>query len=87
MKGAAKCDKQSELQDSVNQQKFECALRFRVTPESMPVLVSTATYNQQQCPPVWAALLLCVFAHQSAERLCCKQRRRTHCSQQGIEYL
>ena len=51
MKGAAKCDKQSELQDSVNQQKFECALRFRVTPESMPVLVSTATYNQQQCPP------------------------------------
>ena len=45
MKGAAKCDKHFELQDSVNQQEFECALRFRAIPESIPVLVSTAAYN------------------------------------------
>ena len=35
MKGAAKCDKHCELQDSVNQQKVERILLFRVIPESM----------------------------------------------------
>jgi len=45
MKGAAKCDKHFELQDSVNQQEFECTLRFRDILESTPVLVSIANYN------------------------------------------
>ena len=40
MKGAAKCDKHCELQNSVNQQVFERILRFRDIPESMPASVS-----------------------------------------------
>ena len=35
MKGAAKCDKHCELQDSVDQQNVERILLFRVIPESM----------------------------------------------------
>ena len=35
MKGAAKCDTHCELQDSVNQQKVERILLFRVILESM----------------------------------------------------
>ena len=42
MKGAAKCDKHCELQNSVNQQKPERILCFRDTPESMPASVSTS---------------------------------------------
>ena len=41
MKGAAKCDKHCDLQNSVNQQELERILRFRDTPESMPASVST----------------------------------------------
>ena len=41
MKGAAKCDKHCDLQNSVNQQGFERILRFRDIPESMPASVST----------------------------------------------
>ena len=41
MKGAAKCDKHCELQNSVNQQVLERILRFRDIPESMPASVST----------------------------------------------
>ena len=44
MKGAAKCDKHCELQNSVNQQGFERILRFRDIPESMPASVSTSYY-------------------------------------------
>ena len=40
MKGAAKCYKHCELQDSVNQQKVERTLLFRVIPESMFASVS-----------------------------------------------
>jgi len=40
MKGAAKCDKHCELQNSVNQQGLERTLRFRDIPESMPASVS-----------------------------------------------
>ena len=40
MKGAAKCDKLCGLQDSVNQQKVERTLLFRVIPESMFAAVS-----------------------------------------------
>ena len=42
MKGAAKCDKLCELQNSVNQQNFERVLCFWDIPESMPELVSFA---------------------------------------------
>ena len=42
MKGAAKCDKHCDLQNSVNQQGLERILRFRDTPESMPASVSTS---------------------------------------------
>ena len=41
MKGAAKCDKHCEFQNSVNQQELERTLRFRDIPESMPASVST----------------------------------------------
>ena len=40
MKGAAKCDKHCDLQNSVNQQIPERILRFWDTPESMPTSVS-----------------------------------------------
>ena len=40
MKGGAKCDKHCELQDSVNQQKVERILLFRVILESMFASVS-----------------------------------------------
>ena len=40
MKGAAKCDKHCELQDSVNRQKPERILCFWDIPESMPSSVS-----------------------------------------------
>ena len=41
MKGAAKCDKHCDLQNSVNQQGFERILRFWDSPESMPASEST----------------------------------------------
>ena len=44
MKGAAKCDKHCELQNSVNQQVLERILRFRDIPESMPASVSIDTH-------------------------------------------
>ena len=39
MKGAAKCDKHCELQNSVNRQELERILCFREIPESMPASV------------------------------------------------
>ena len=41
MKGAAKCDKHCDLQNSVNQQGFERILRFWDIPEGMPASEST----------------------------------------------
>ena len=40
MKGAAKCDKHCELQNSVNQQILERILRCRDIPDSMPASAS-----------------------------------------------
>ena len=40
MKGAAKCDKHFELQNSANQLRLERTLRFRDIPESMPASAS-----------------------------------------------
>ena len=45
MKGAAKCDKHSELQNSVNEQELERILCFRDIPESMPASVSMLCYS------------------------------------------
>ena len=56
MKGAAKCDKHCDLQNSVNQQGFERILRFRDTPESMPASVSTSV---SCCRRVCLASWLC----------------------------
>ena len=39
MKGAAKCDKHCELQNSVNRQELERILCFRDIPDSMPASV------------------------------------------------
>ena len=41
MKGAAKCDKHFELQNSANQLRLERTLRFRDIPESMSASAST----------------------------------------------
>ena len=50
MKGAAKCDKHCEMQNSANQQNLERILRCRVIPCSVPSSVSTRhVYNN---PPV-----------------------------------
>ena len=69
MKGAAKCDKHCDLQNSVNQQGFERILRFRDTPESMPASVSTSvSCCRRVCLALWAcASSLCrslVSVHQ-----------------------
>ena len=45
MKGAAKCDKHSELQNSVNEQELERILCFWDIPESMPASVSMLCYS------------------------------------------
>ena len=45
MKGAAKCDKRCELQNSVNQQGFERILCFRDIPESIPASVSIVSIS------------------------------------------
>ena len=45
MKGAAKCDKHCDLQNSVNQQEFERILRSRDIPESMPASASTHSHS------------------------------------------
>ena len=43
MKGAAKCDKHCDLQNSVNQQELERILCFRDTPESASPSVSISS--------------------------------------------
>ena len=50
MKGAAKCDKHFELQNSVSQQGLERSLRFRDIPGSMPASVSTVYYPSSVDP-------------------------------------
>ena len=52
MKGAAKCDKHCDLQNSVNQQGFERILRFWDIPESMPASESTLVSCRQRVPPL-----------------------------------
>ena len=55
MKGAAKCDKHCELQNSVNRQELERILCFWDIPESMPASVSLP-FNSSMLAIVPAAL-------------------------------
>ncbi len=65
MKGAAKCDKHCELQNSVNQQGFERILRFWDIPESMPASESTSVSCSRRVPQ-----LLVVEPAVSVARVC-----------------
>ena len=65
MKGAAKCDKHCDLQNSVNQQGFERILRFRDTPESMPASESTLVSCCRRVPQPQAP-----GRHESVGRFC-----------------
>ena len=56
MKGAAKCDKHCELQNSVNRQGLERILCFWDIPESMPASVSTLCCSSS-CSPLRGMLL------------------------------
>ena len=66
MKGAAKCDKHCELQNSVNQLGFERILRYRVTPYSMPSSVSTDFHASNICQVSAWSCYGCVFVCQRA---------------------
>ena len=72
MKGAAKCDKHCDLQNSVNQQGFERILRFRDIPESMPASESTSVSCCRRASKLclWPKCWLSVFVHQGVA-LCC----------------
>jgi hypothetical protein len=65
MKGAAKCDKHCELQNSVNQQELERTLRFRDIPESMPASASNSTTAGDAVHHRWARRL-CVLVRSGA---------------------
>ena len=54
MKGAAKCDKHCELQNSVNRQGLERILCFWDIPESMPASVSMLCCSSC-CGSLWAS--------------------------------
>ena len=68
MKGAAKCDKHCDLQNSVNQQGFARILRVRDTPESMPASESTSVSCHQRSPQPLAAELIALVARVCAPR-------------------
>ena len=58
MKGAAKCDKHCELQNSVNRQGLERILCFWDIPKSMPASVSTLCCSSC-CGSMWASYCDC----------------------------
>ena len=58
MKGAAKCDKHCELQNSVNRQGLERILCFWDIPESMPASVSMLCCSSC-CGSMWASFCDC----------------------------
>ena len=59
MKGAAKCDKHCELQNSVNRQELERILCFWDIPESMPASVSMLCCSSSSATPGTAAASAC----------------------------
>ena len=71
MKGAAKCDKHCELQNSVNRQELERILCFWDIPESVPASVSVLCYSSS---------LAIVPAALSGHASGCAQPARVLCS-------
>ena len=71
MKGAAKCDKHCDLQNSVNQQGFERILHFRDIPESMPASESTSVSCCQRVPQPPVVELIVLAARVCAPRCLC----------------
>ena len=59
MKGAAKCDKHCELQNSVNRQGLERILCFWDIPESMPASVSMLYCSSSSATPGTAVVSAC----------------------------
>ena len=59
MKGAAKCDKHCELQNSVNRQGLERILCFWDIPESMPASVSMLYCSNSSATPGTAVVSAC----------------------------
>jgi len=59
MKGAAKCDKHCELQNSVNRQGLERILCFWDIPESMPASVSMLCCSSSSATPGTAVVSAC----------------------------
>ena len=59
MKGAAKCDKHCELQNSVNRQEPERILCFRDIPDSMPASVCMFFCSSGCCSWGHAAAIAC----------------------------
>ena len=59
MKGAAKCDKHCELQNSVNRQELERILCFWDIPESMPASVSMLCCSSSSATPGTAVVSAC----------------------------
>ena len=60
MKGAAKCDKHCELQNSVNRQGLERILCFWDIPESMPASVSMLCCSSCCAQHCWASFCECL---------------------------
>ena len=76
MKGAAKCDKHCELQNSVNQWRPERTLRFRDIPESLPASVSMRPCASSASYLAWNRCCACLRAREPsgpwrAQRLSC----------------
>ena len=69
MKGAAKCDKHCELQNSVNQSGFERILCFWDIPESVPASVFMFELIPSACR--WWCVLVCGCVLGCAEPLTC----------------
>jgi len=78
MKGAAKCDKHCELQNSVNQSGFERILCFWDIPESMPASVSISSHSS-----TWhLSVLACNCVSGCREPLACVSHRSRFHTQQ-----
>ena len=86
MKGAAKCDKHCELQNSVNRQGLERILCFWDIPESMPASVSMLYCSNSSATPGTAVVSAC--ASRCTPR--CSwgiQLTRLRCDRQLTEHL
>jgi hypothetical protein len=81
MKGAAKCDKHCELQNSVNQWRPERTLRFRDTPESMPASVSMRPCASGASCLAWYRCCVCLRAMEPSCPWCAQLLSCSHVAQ------